>query len=72
MNESVPTTMHLQEYKCTRCRRLFYINKTDRSGLDLDFGCPYGCDDNGRLIRDIKAEVTEVTQVSQKTNGEGD
>ena len=72
MNESVPTSLHLQEYECRKCGRLFYIGKADRSSLDLDFGCPYGCDDNGKLIRDIKAKVTEAGQVSQKTYGEGD
>ena len=72
MNELVPTTLHLQEYECRRCHRVSYINKMERSYLDLDFGCTYGCDDNGRLIRDIKAEVTEVNQVRQKTNGEDD
>ncbi len=56
-------TLELQEYQCTRCGRSFYINGTDRGSLDLDFGCPYGCDDNGRHMQDIRTEVTGVRGV---------
>jgi len=48
----------LEEYRCRKCGRVFYIDAAERSDLDLDFGCPYGCDDNGRYIRQIRAEVT--------------
>jgi len=48
----------LEQYRCRKCGRVFYINGMERSNLDLDFGCPYGCDDNGRYIRQIRAEVT--------------
>jgi len=61
MDQLVRTTLNLEQYRCQRCGRLFYINEMDRSDLDLDFGCPYGCDDNGRHIRDIKAQVKGVT-----------
>ena len=56
MNE----TLNLEEYRCRKCRRVFYIDATERSTLDLDFGCPYGCDDNGERERDIMAETRET------------
>jgi hypothetical protein len=30
--------------------------------LDLDFGCPYGCDDNSKYIRDICTEIKHVKE----------
>ena len=62
MNRLVRTTLHLEQYRCLHCGRLFYINALDRRELDLDFGCPYGCDDNGRHVGDIRAEVKGVTE----------
>jgi len=38
----------------------------DKSSLDLDFGCPFSCDDNGRHVRDLKTEIKEVKVVTQK------
>jgi hypothetical protein len=52
-------TLNLEEYRCRRCGRLFYINAVERSSLDIDFGCPYGCDDNGEHTRDIAAQINE-------------
>lgn len=69
MNELVRKTLDLEQYLCRKCGRLFYINTMDRSSMDLDFGCPYGCDDNGRHIRDIKAQVKEVQEVPQEIGG---
>lgn len=48
----------MEEYRCRRCGQVFYIDAAERSALDLDFGCPYGCDDNGRYIGQIRAGVT--------------
>jgi DNA-directed RNA polymerase subunit RPC12/RpoP len=63
MNRLVSTTLNLEQYRCQRCGRLFYINARDRRDLDLDFGCPYGCADNGRHMQDIRTEVTGVQGV---------
>ena len=52
-------TLNLEEYQCIRCHRLFYINAVERSSLDIDFGCPYGCDDAGERGRDIVAHIKE-------------
>jgi hypothetical protein len=60
MNQMVRKTLNLEQYQCRRCGRLFYINVVDRSSLDLDFGCPYGCDDAGEHTRNICAEITDV------------
>jgi hypothetical protein len=58
MNRLVRTTLHLEQYRCLRCGRLFYIHAMDRRDLDLDFGCPYGCDDSGMHMQSIRTEVT--------------
>jgi len=62
MNQLVRTALELEQYQCRQCGRLFYINAMDRGSLDLDFGCPYGCDDNGRHVRDIRTQVKGVTE----------
>ncbi|GAH34873.1 unnamed protein product [marine sediment metagenome] len=43
----------LTEYKCRICQRKFYIVVGTRTKWDIDFGCPYGCDDNGKEIRRV-------------------
>jgi hypothetical protein len=58
MNE----TFNLEEYRCRKCRRLLYVNAVERSSLDIDFGCPYGCDDNGERLRGVVAEVRETAE----------
>jgi hypothetical protein len=35
----------------------------DKSSLDLDFGCCFGCDDNGEHTRNIRTEITDVRGV---------
>jgi hypothetical protein len=66
MNSLVRTTLNLEQYQCGRCGRLFYINEMDRGGLDLDFGCPYGCDDNGKHVRDIQTRIIGVEEVTER------
>ncbi|MFC1636535.1 hypothetical protein ACFL5Z_17020 [Planctomycetota bacterium] len=56
MNQEI---LNLEEYRCRQCSRLFYINAVQRTSLDIDFGCPYGCDDNGERARDIVAQIKE-------------
>jgi len=55
-----PATLNLEEYRCRKCGRVFYIDATQHHPLDLDFGCPYGCDDNGERERDMVAEIRET------------
>lgn len=62
MNQVMRATLNLQQYRCLRCGRLFYINAIDRREFDLDFGCPYGCDNNGRHVRDIGTKAEGVTE----------
>lgn len=69
MEHLIRTTLNLEQYQCRRCRRCFYINGLDRGELDLDFGCPFGCDDDGRHIRDLRTEVREVTEVLARESG---
>jgi hypothetical protein len=63
--------LSLEQYQCRHCGRFFYINKSDRSSYDLGFGCPYGCDDNGRHVRTMQIEVKEVIEIEQGTDSEG-
>ena len=68
MGSLVRKTLELEQYQCRKCGRFFYINKMDKSSLDLDFGCCFSCDDNGRHVRDLKTEIKEVKVVMQKEN----
>lgn len=54
-------TLDLDEYRCRECHRLFYVNPVERHPLDLDFGCPYGCDDNGDRVGEIKVKRDVVS-----------
>jgi len=56
-------TLNLKEYRCRKCVRVFYINSDERSSLDMDFGCPFGCDDAGEHTRDIRTEITDIRGV---------
>ena len=62
MNHLVRQELDLEQYQCRECRRFFYIFAMERSGLDFDFGCPYGCDDNGELTRVIYTKVVKVEE----------
>ena len=64
MGESSRKTLRLEEYLCQRCDKSFYIESGDRGSLDLDFGCPYGCDDNGEHIRSLRSEIREVARTA--------
>ena len=63
MDQMVRTTLQLEQYQCKRCGRLFYINAMDRSAFDIEFGCPYGCDDEGRNMRSIRTNIDKVEDV---------
>ena len=52
-------TLNLEEYRCKKCDRVFYIDAMDRHPLNMDFGCPHGCDDGSEHMRDIVAEIQE-------------
>ena len=46
----------IEEYQCGTCGRVFYIDPRERTGLDLDFGCVFGCDDAGNYVSIIQTE----------------
>jgi len=60
MQQLVRTTLNLEQYKCQTCGRLFYINQDDKTNWDIEFGCPYGCDDAGKRIRTIHTEIKRI------------
>jgi hypothetical protein len=62
MNKLVRETLNLEQYQCRSCKRLFYINGIERSELDLDFGCPFGCNDSGKYVREIVVEIKGVLE----------
>ena len=53
-------TLNLEEYRCRKCGRVFYIDAVDRHPLNLDFGCPHGCDDGSERMQDIVVETKEA------------
>lgn len=55
-------SLQLEEYRCRRCSRSFYLGSGERGSLEFDFGCPYGCDDDGRHVRRISVEAKHVSQ----------
>jgi len=63
MNRLVRTTLKLEQYQCKSCGRFFYINSMDRSNYDLEFGCPYGCDDAGQHVRNISTNIEDVDHI---------
>lgn len=67
-NSNSNTNMKLREYQCQSCYRFFYINPLEKSNWDMDFGCPYGCDDAGMLVR----EIVCLMQTSKGTGEKND
>ena len=49
-------TLNLEEHRCTKCGRVFYIDAVDRRPLNLDLGCPHGCDGGSERMRGVIAE----------------
>jgi len=49
MNELVGRMLWLEQYRCRRCDRSFYIESGDRGCLEWDFGCPYLCPEEFEL-----------------------
>ncbi len=72
MNELVGRMLWLEEYRCRRCHRLFYVESGDRGNMELDFGCPFGCDDNGEHVCSLGSAIREVMDEAgdDKTSGE--
>jgi len=69
MNHLVRITLNLRQYQCQTCGRFFYINEDDISDYDLDFGCPYGCDDTGEFVREIHTEIKKVKKIKTPSGG---
>jgi hypothetical protein len=63
MDESVICVLDMEQYKCLRCGRYFYIHKDSKASIEFDFGCPYGCDDSGWFISNIRAKIIADNQV---------
>jgi len=60
MNQLVDVTLEVEQYRCRNYGRLFWVKEADRAELNLDFGCPYGCDGNGRHVCRISARVEKA------------
>ena len=70
METLVRKTLELEQYQCRKCGRFFYIHRMDKNSLDLDFGCVFACDDNGRHIRNIKVGIKRVDDVPKSKEDE--
>ena len=44
----------IEQYCCGMCGRVFYIDPRERTWLDIEFGCPYGCDDSGQVTGELE------------------
>jgi hypothetical protein len=58
-----PPEAHLIQYECETCGRYFYVKESDKSELDIEFGCPSGCDDAGKPVRKIVFETKSITDL---------
>ncbi len=58
-----PSEAHLIQYECETCGRYFYVKEGDKSELDIEFGCPFGCDDAGKPVRKIIFETKSITDL---------
>lgn len=63
LNHFVRTTLEFEQYQCGMCKRIWYINTDDiEDEKCLDFGCPWGCDDAGKRVRNLETEINEVKE----------
>ena len=68
LNHLVRTTLELEQYQCGICKRFWYINTDDiEDEICLDFGCPWGCDDAGKRLRNLITEINEVKEESRNS-----
>jgi|GEM_PF-2166281 len=68
LNHLVRTTLELEQYQCGICKRFWYINIDDiEDEKCLDFGCPWGCDDAGKRLRNMITEISEVKDESKNS-----
>jgi len=70
MNQPVDVIQEREEYQCRNYGRLFWVRAAGRTGLDLDFGYPYGRDETGpymcsRSVRMGKAKRTAVLDAEE-------
>ncbi|WAM22646.1 MAG: hypothetical protein OI715_00705 (plasmid) [Candidatus Methanoperedens sp.] len=58
-----PPEAHLIQIECETCGRYFYVKEGDKSNLDIEFGCPFGCDCAGKPVRKIIFETKSITDL---------
>jgi hypothetical protein len=63
VDDFTPPEAHLIQYECETCGRYFYVKEGDKSELDIEFGCPFGCDDAGKPARKIIFETKSITDL---------
>jgi hypothetical protein len=63
VNHFTPPDAHLIQYECETCGRYFYVKEGDKSELDIEFGCPFGCDCAGKPVRKIIFETKSITDL---------
>ena len=66
--DPVKPQLHINQYQCQRCGRFFYISMNDKSDLDIEFGCPFGCDDAGKHTRDFICSIEQKYVINGDTN----
>jgi hypothetical protein len=58
-----PPEAHLIQHECKTCGRYFYVKEGDKSELDIEFGCLFGCDDAGKPVRKIIFETKSINDL---------
>ena len=59
----------LRELQCRICKRKFYVTPDveDIEDIeDIEFGCPHGCDDNGKAIRKIETVIIKESNYEKE------
>jgi len=59
MKQKNKKILYLEEYNCGQCGENFYVLQGTRRDWDNNFGCAFGCDDAGKLIRSIEVLILE-------------
>jgi len=65
MNESVGRMLRLEQYRCRRCDRLFFV-ESGSSGQERDFGCPDACDGSGQHVYSLGVEIRDVRKATTR------
>tara|TARA_Y100000310_G_scaffold247602_1_gene253243 strand:- start:18754 stop:18972 length:219 start_codon:yes stop_codon:yes gene_type:complete len=56
-------------YRCRVCERVWYVEEREITAFDVDYGCPFGCDDNGKRLG--RVEQGELVRAKEEKDDGG-